>query len=284
MADKPVKKRPVKAVKKREEKAGGATAETPISAEAPAAAEAAPAVGTKLAPKKREQKRSIWPAAALIAGIVIFFVVVVGLVAFRTSPKTPSGSQTTAAKTSKSTTDPNNPNIVQKETPSSAPSKEDEEKYKGWQTYENQTWAILARYPAEWTKTETSGNPSVTFLGPPTPAGGVILNECSVSISFDEIPAGMTLNAYMNAARSKPLGGGAMVEETETSIGDSAALKVVDTYTDIGVPWKRLRIWTIKNGRGYTFNFSASINYGGTDYYTIHSTMADMILASVVIS
>ncbi len=232
---------------------------------------------------KKEPKRNIWVAVALASGVIVFFVVIVGLVIYRTNSKTTDASKT-ATTTAKKNTTTSDTNINQKSTPSIKQSAEDAEKYKGWQTYENQSWRIFSRYPPGWTKTEAKGSLNVTFLGPPTAAGGVILNECAFSIFVEEVPAGMTLEAYVQAARSAPLGGGAAAEETETSIGESPAIKVVDTYVDVGAPWKRQRIWTIKNGRAYTFSYTASTNYGGTNFYTLHSGTADMILASVIIS
>jgi hypothetical protein len=237
----------------------------------------------KPAAKKQQPKRKIWPALALFGGILVFFGVIIGLVMWRTNSKTATTGLTTSSATSKSKTSTKKTNITQKETPSITQSKEDEEKYKGWQTYQNQSWAIFVRYPAGWTKTETTASLHVTILGPATPAGGVILNECAFSIFVEDVPDTMTLENYVAAARAAPLGGGSVVEQTDTSIGDSTALKVIDTYADVGAPWKRLRVWTIKNGRAYTFTFAASVNYGGVDYYAMHSATADMILASVII-
>ena len=231
-----------------------------------------------------EPKRNIWAAVAIVAGIIVFFIVIIGLVIYRQNSKTAGSNQAASATVKKSSIDTKDTNIAQKETPSITESKEDEEKYKGWQTYENQSWAIFVRYPAGWTKTETPGSLSLTFLGPPTPAGGVVLNECAFGIFIEDVPASMTLDAYMHAAQSEPLGGGNVVEETDTSVGENPALKVVDTYTEVGAPWKRFRIWTIKGGHAYTFSYRASVNYGGTNYYTTNSATADMILGSVIIS
>ncbi|MFA5867150.1 MAG: hypothetical protein WC891_04185 [Actinomycetota bacterium] len=232
--------------------------------------------------KKVERKRNIWMALAIAAGVIVFFMVIVGLVAVRLNSKSTDQSQTATTTTKKSTTTTDDTNINQKSTPSITQSAEDAEKYKGWQTYENQSWRVFVRFPAGWTKTETSGSLNVVFLGPPT-AGGVILNECVFGIFVKEVPAGTTLDSYVHTAQTQPMGGGTVAEQMETSVGESPAVKIMDTYSDVGAPWKRLRIWTIKNGRAYTFSYTASINYGGTDYYTLHSATADMILASVII-
>ncbi len=232
--------------------------------------------------KKEEPKRNIRMALAIAAGIIIFFAVIIGLVAVRMNSKSADQDKTATTTAKKSTNASEDTNINQKTTPSISQSAEDAEKYKGWQTYENQSWKVFLRYPAGWSKTETSGSLSVIFLGPPTP-GGVILNECAFGIFIEDVPAGSTLDAYVQAAQAEPMGGGTVAEKTDTSIGENPAIKVVDTYSDVGAPWKRLRIWTIKNGRAYTFSYTASVNYGGADYYTLHSATADMILASVII-
>lgn len=254
--------------------------------ESVAAAEIAQAAettrSTRRSTRKTEPKRNIWAAVATAAGIIVFFIVIIGLVAYRLNSKTPTDNKASSTVVEKSSTDTTGPNIAPKEDNSIKPPVEDEEKYKGWQTYENQSWAIFFRYPAEWTKTEVSGSLDVTVLGPPTP-GGAVLNECAVGVFIEDVPESMTVGEYEQAERSEPSPGSNVLEATYTSVGPSEALKVIDTYTDNGAPWKRQRILTIKNERAYTFSYKASINYGGTDYYTIHSATADMILASVII-
>jgi hypothetical protein len=232
---------------------------------------------------KREPKRNVGAALAIIIGVIVFFVVIVGLVYYRVNSLTTGGKPASSEVVKKAAKAKKDTNIAQKEAPSITQSADDKLKYKGWQTYENMDWAIYARYPEGWTMTETIGSLNVVFLGPPTPAGGTILNECTFGIFIEDVTDDMVLEDYVAAARSEPMGGGSAIYETDTSVGEYAALKVVDTYSDVGAPWKRQRIWTIKNGRAYTFSFRASINYGGIDYYTMHSSTADMIMDSVII-
>lgn len=226
---------------------------------------------------EQPEKRKILPVIAIVAAILIFVAAIIGLAMYRLNSKTP------AAQTAGSSVKP----APKKETnitttlPKPKRPAEDDIIYKGWQTYENAAWKIYARYPPEWTKTETTGSLRVTFLGPSMPGTGVILNECSFGIFIEDVPSGTTLEDYVAAARAQPQGGGGVVTETDTSIGESSAFKVIDTYADVGAPWKRMRVWTIKDGKAYTFSYAASTNYATVDYYTIHSGEADMILESV---
>ncbi len=160
---------------------------------------------------------------------------------------------------------------------------ETSDKYAGWQTYSNQTWAVKARYPSGWTFEETSGSLHVTFLGPPTPPGGVILNECAFRIFVEDFTGPGNLADYVAAARAEPQGGGTVVEDGPTTIWGNSAHKGVDTFYEVGHNWKRLRVWTLKNGKAYTFTFEASTAYNGTDYYALHLPTAELMLASVTI-
>lgn len=156
-----------------------------------------------------------------------------------------------------------------------------EDKYKGWQTYTNQTYKITARYPAGWTYEETQGSSHVTFLGPETT--GVITRECAFSIFVEDVAPGTSLNNYVDTALNEPMGKGTVVEEGATTIAGNAAFKVVDTYTDVGHKWQRLRVYTIKNNLAFTFQYSASTNYNGSDYYAMHLAKAELWLASISI-
>lgn len=131
--------------------------------------------------------------------------------------------------------------------------------------------------------TETSGSLLVTFTGPAMPPGSVIQNECTFSIFVEDLPAATGLDEYISAARSAPLGGGDITSQIDTTIDSNPAIEIVDTYVDIGQPWKRSRVWTIKNGRAYTFTYAADLNYNAIDYYTMHDTEAYQIKASIVI-
>lgn len=230
-----------------------------------------------------EKKRNIWVPLGLFLAIVIFMAAVFGLVAYRMKNKTSSTKTTkTTASASKKTKESS---IIQKQKPKPKTPAEDVEKYKDWQTYENMTWALFLRYPQNWTKSETIGNESlsVTFLGPATPAGGVVLNESTVSVLVDKVPASTDLQDYVDQVKKEPLGVGTIIEERDTSIAETSGIKVVDSYSDVGQPWRRQRIWAIQDDFAYTFTYKASVNYGGVDYYAMHSAVADMIFASVIL-
>lgn len=155
--------------------------------------------------------------------------------------------------------------------------------FEGWQKYSSKAWGVSARFPAGWTTTETTGSLSVIFLGPPTPAGGVILNECSYSIFVEDVSASMGLEAYSTAARTAPQGAGDINKQIDTSIDGNEAIQIEDTYVEAGQPWKRLRTWTIKNNKAYTLTYAASINYNKVNYYIMHESEAEQIESSIVI-
>ncbi len=188
------------------------------------------------------------------------------------TPKTTSATKKTAITQKK-------PVVTSK----SASASDDEQRYKGWQTYSNHTWAISVRYPATWTKTETSGNLHVTFLGPAATPGGAILNECMFSVFVEDISALMKLQSYVDNARNKPMGTRPASDEILTSIDGNDAIEAEDTYVDAGLPYKKRQVWTIKNKRAYTFTYAASINYSSTDYYIMHITDAELIQNSITI-
>jgi hypothetical protein len=79
------------------------------------------------------------------------------------------------------------------------------------------------------------------------------------------------------------MGSGEIISNIDTSIDGNPATQIVESYVDMGQPWKRIRIWTIKGGRVYTLTYAASINYNKVDYYTMHDTEAAMIEASVLL-
>lgn len=157
------------------------------------------------------------------------------------------------------------------------------DRYAGWQDYVSNTWAVSIKYPAGWTMKETSGSLYVSFSGPATPPGGVILAECSFAIAADDVDPGTTLDTFVTDAQEEPMGGGNVVSDTATSVDGNVARQVVDTYTDVGHPWKRLRVWTIKDGKGYTFIYWASTNYNSNDYYAAHLAEAEAMIASIVL-
>lgn len=249
-----------------------------------AKAEAKPVEETKETSEEKRKNRKIWPVFAIIAAILIFVALVVGVAIYRLNSTAATQTASVTVDETDSSTETKDTNISQKgKPPKTKQSADDEIIYKGWKAYDSAIRKVYARYPAGWTMTETAGSPHVTFLGPPLAAGGVVSNECVFSIYIENVPADTTLEEYIVDARAAPQGGGAVVSETDTSISESTAFKVIDTYADVGLPWRRLRVWTIKNSRAYTFTFVASINYGSIDYYSDHASEADMILASVFI-
>lgn len=156
------------------------------------------------------------------------------------------------------------------------------DQYQGWSTYSNQAYKVSIKYPPGWKCTEKEGSLYVTIAGPET-SGGVILNQCAFTISVEDLSGPTSLNDYVDEAQSEPLGGGNVVEEGSTTLDDNPAYKVIDTYRDVGHDWKRMRVWTIKNNKAYTFGYRAPTNYESTDYYSVHLGTAELMLQSIVI-
>lgn len=157
-----------------------------------------------------------------------------------------------------------------------------EDNYKGWQTYENKTYGISVKIPGGWTYMETSGSLHLAILGPAT-AGGVITHVCAFSVFVEDVSPGIAVEAYSDAAMKEPQGGGTLAEDGPMTMSGNMGRRVVDSYQEVGHPWKRLRIWTVKNNKAYTFDYEASTNYESTDYYSMHLAIAELILASIVI-
>ncbi|MFA5867332.1 MAG: hypothetical protein WC891_05145 [Actinomycetota bacterium] len=157
-----------------------------------------------------------------------------------------------------------------------------EDKYSGWQTYKNKTYALSIKIPSGWTYMETSGSLHLSILGPAT-AGGVITHACAFSVFVEDVSPGTMIEAYSDAAMKEPQGSGTSIEDGPTTISGNPGRRVVDSYQEVGYPWKRLCVWTIKNNKAYTFDYQASTDYESTNYYSTHLATAELILASIVI-
>lgn len=154
--------------------------------------------------------------------------------------------------------------------------------YKGWQAYKNKTYGISVKIPGGWTYMETSGSLHLAILGPAT-AGGVITHACAFSVYVEDVDPGTTTEGYSDAAMKEPQASGTTVEDGSATISGNPGRRVVAGYQEVGHPWKRLCVWTIKNNKAYTFDYQASTDYESTDYYSMHLAIAELILASIVI-
>ncbi len=155
--------------------------------------------------------------------------------------------------------------------------------YKGWQEYRNKTYAVSIKIPDGWTYMETSGSLHLAILGPAT-GGGVITHACAFNVLVEDVSPGTTVDAYSDAAMKEPQGGGTLVEDGPTTISGNPSRRVVSSYQEVGHPWKKLCVWTIKNNKAYTFDYQASTNYESTDFYAMHLATAELMLASIVIN
>jgi hypothetical protein len=154
--------------------------------------------------------------------------------------------------------------------------------YKGWQTYSNTAMGVSSLYPPGWTIDETADRMRATFVGPALPAGP-ITNEGTASIFVETVPPATKLAMYVSSAQGAPGGGGDVTSKLDTSLDSNAAIEVVDTYAIANQPWKRMRVWTIKNGKAVTFTYVADLNFNTIDYYTKHETEAEQIRDSITI-
>lgn len=157
-----------------------------------------------------------------------------------------------------------------------------EDKYIGWQEYKNKTYALSIKIPGSWTYMETSGSLHLAILGPAT-AGGVITHACAFSVYVEDVDPGTTTEGYSDAAMKEPQASGTTVEDGPATISGNPGRRVVAGYQEVGHPWKRLCVWTIKNNKAYTFDYQASTDYESTDYYSMHLATAELILTSIVI-
>ncbi len=214
--------------------------------------------------------------ASVIAGIAVTLTVLAIILAmYRLPSALDKSSSVTEAATSTAT------KPVAVETTSNPT---DEGPYKGWQTYANKAWGPTLLYPPTWTVSETAANTlRVTFLGPPMPGGSPYQNECTYGIFVETVPAAAKLEDYVAAARLAPQGGGDITSQIETTLDSYPAIEIVDTYVDFGQPFKRTRLWMIKNRKAYTFTYAADLNYKAVDYYVMHDAEAYQITASIVI-
>lgn len=158
-----------------------------------------------------------------------------------------------------------------------------EENYKGWQTYENKTYRISMKIPNGWKYLETSGSLHLAILGPAT-AGGVITHVCAFSVYVEDVNRGTTTETYSDGAMKEQQNNGTVAEDEPATISGNPARRVVSSYQEVGYPWKRLCVWTVKNNKAYTFDYQASTDYKSTDYYSTHLATAELILASIVIN
>lgn len=214
----------------------------------------------------------------ILAIIGILIIVVALVIYFLPSAAKFGNSSTPTTKADTATTTEKKP-APPKDTPETD---SDIGPYKGWQKYNNKDSGVTVRYPVGWTISETPGTMAAVFIGPPTP-GGAILNECTFAVSAESISSSVGLQEYVTAARLAPLGGGDITSQIDTSVDSNEAIEIVDTYVDAGFPWRRMRVWTNKNDKAYTFTYAASPNYNKADYYSAHIEDSQLILDSILI-
>ncbi len=214
--------------------------------------------------------------ASIIAAIAVTLTVLAIILAMY---RLPSAIKDTSAITNAATSTATKPVATD-----TASNPTDEGPYKGWQTYSNKTWGTTLLYPPNWTLTETVADTlRAALLGPAMAAGSPYQNECTYTVFVETVPAAAKLEDYVAAARQAPQGGGDVTSQIETTLDSNPAIQVVDTYVEVGQPFKRTTLWTIKNRKVYTFTYAADLNYKGVDYYVMHDAEAYQITASITI-
>ncbi len=149
----------------------------------------------------------------------------------------------------------------------------------GWQTFTHPQLGFSLSYPESWNVTK--GPTGVVFMAiGPTPAGVPNL-RINVNVSYEEIPAGMTLEQY-EAQNESGLGllfsGYQRLRTDKTVAGDSpAVLRYYTWKRNDGVELYQMQLVTIAGTRGYVVTGTTS---------TGSTRLADeaKLLASIVLT
>jgi len=128
-----------------------------------------------------------------------------------------------------------------------------------WKTYQSRDLGFSIKYPEDWSKEETENANLflVMFAGPKTPLGGHI----NVNLVVESLLKSMKADEYGKAAIEtlrQILPDFKLLKSSHTPLGGSPAYKAEYSFSNQGVKFKAMQVYTLKNNRAYVITYTST--------------------------